>query len=235
MITKASLQKLYLRQLTSLPTPEEVLEWFKVLEAGWVYSGDYSKPHAQFHSGKHGDVFFLCKRVLAHGNLREILAACMIAKMEKLTIKKIDGVFGSPYSSVLLAGDIGRLLGAKTYVPEKDPTDPKGKRMLFKSDDRIPEGDIILQIEELVTTFDSGEATKQAVIDSNPNPITFAPLVLALVNRPPVIEHVLLDGRALVPFIERQASAWEPADCPLCKAGSEPVTPKGSNWAKLTA
>jgi len=229
------LENLSLFFCDALPTQKEVLEWFTILEAGWIHSGDVKKPHAKLHSGKHSDGFFLCKRVLSRGNLREIIAACIISKLQKAGLGKVDGVFGSPYSSVLLAGDIGKQLKVKTYVPEKDPTDPAGKRMIFKADDPVPEGAVLLQIEELVTTFDSGEATKQAIIAGNPHKVIFAPFVGVLVHRPPVIDRKLPDGRKLVPFIERQVNAWDLTECPLCRHGSEPVPPKGANWALLTA
>ena len=238
MISMEKLMKIRLQQFEPiegwLPGPEDVLEWFKLLGAGWVYDGDPEKPHAKLHSGKCSTGFFLCKKVLAYGNLREILAACIIYELRKAGLKKVDGVFGSPYSSILLAGDVGRLLGVKTYVPEKDPTDSDGKHMLFKTDDPIPEGSTLLQIEELVTTFDSAEATKQAMIANHPYPLSFAPFVGVLVHRPPKIVRVLPGGCTIVPFIEKQVDAWEPPDCPLCKQGSVPLSPK-TNWTKLTA
>ena len=217
-----------------LPDAGTVLEWFKILQAGWIHGGDPKKPHAKLHSGKCSNGFFLCKKVLAYGNLREFIAACIINELYKAGLEKIDGVFGSPYSSILLAGDIGRLLGVKTYVPEKDPSDPAGKKMIFKPDDPISEGSTLLQIEELITTFDSGEATKQAVIAGNPYPVKFSPLVGVLVHRPPKINRILPDGRTIVPFIERQIDAWDPTECPLCKQGSVPLPPK-SHWEQLTA
>ncbi len=220
-----------------LPSSQEVMEWFSFLEAGWVYNWGSKKPHAILHSGKHSTGFFLCKRVLQYGNLREILATCMIKELYRNRDRRVDqisGVFGSPYSSIMLAGDIGRLLGVKTYVPEKDPTDLTGKRMIFKSDDPIPEGAVLLQIEELVTTFDSGEASKQAIITGNPYQVTFYQDVAVLVHRPPVLDRKLSDGRNIVPFIEHIVGAWEPTECPVCKEGSKPVFPK-KNWAELTA
>jgi len=228
------LKELCLDRSTYLPSEEEVLGWFEIMRAGWVHNGDPKKPHAKLHSGKCSDGFFLCKRVLAHGNLREILAACIKDRLRKAGLDKIDGVFGSPYSSILLAGDVGRLMGVPTYVPEKDPLDPAGKRMLFKADDPIPEGAVLLQIEELVTTFDSGEAAKQAIIIGNPYPVKFAQFVGVLVHRPPKIVRELPDGRTIVPFIERQVNAWEPGKCPRCKEGSKSLPPK-TNWAELTA
>ncbi|MGA2418207.1 MAG: hypothetical protein ABSF55_03145 [Candidatus Staskawiczbacteria bacterium] len=217
-----------------LPPPEDVLEWFKLFRAGWVYPDDPAHAHAILHSGKHSNGFFLCKKVLAYGNLREIIAACMIAELRKAGLGKVDGVFGSPQSSILLSGDIGRLLGVKTYVLEKDAKDPDGKRMLFKPDDPAPEGSVLLGIEELVTTWSSGGASTEAIVVGNPYPVTFAPLVGVLVHRPPKIVRALPDGRTIVPFIECQVDAWDPAQCPLCAAGSKAVLPK-SNWAELAA
>lgn len=234
MLTIEDLRQFRLAGLATLPSPDDVLGWFKILQAGWVHDGDPKKPHAILHSGKCSTGYFLCKKVLKCGNLREILAACMIVTLRKAGLKRVDGVFGSPYSSILLAGDIARLLEVPVYVPEKDPKDPAGKRMLFKPDDPIPEGSVLLQIEELVTTFDSGAATKGAIARDNPYPVGFVPFVGVLIHRPPKIERKLLDGRMIVPFIEKQVDAWEPADCPLCKAGSAALAPKGENWAKLT-
>lgn len=221
--------------LDNMPTSEEALEWFKILHAGWVHSGDPQKPHAVLHSGKHSNGFFLCKKVLKYGNLREILAACIINKLRKVGLGKVDGVFGSPYSSILLAGDVGRLLRVPIYVPEKDPTDPTGKKMIFKPDDPVPEDSVLLQIEELVTTFDSGQATLSAIYGGNFYKVLISPFVGVLVYRPPRIDRVLPDGRIIVSFIEKQIDAWNPPpNCPLCKQGSAAVPPK-SNWAYLTA
>jgi hypothetical protein len=35
-------------------------------------------------------------------------------------------------------------------------------------------------------------------------------------------------------LFEKQIGSWDREDCPLCKNGSAPITPKG-NWAELTA
>lgn len=217
-----------------LPSPEDVLEWFKLLQAGWVYGGDPRLAHAILHSGMHSDGFFLCKKVLDHGNLREIIAACMIAMLRGVGLGEVDGVFGSPQSSILLSGDVGRLLGVKTYVLEKDPKDSEGKKMLFKPDDPVPEGHVLLQIEELVTTWASGGASTDAIIAGNPYPVKFAPLVGVFVLRPPELEYVLPDGRVMKPFIERPVAAWPKDSCPLCARGSRAVKPK-TDWAVLTS
>ena len=220
--------------MSELPDDTDLLEWFKLLDAGWVYGGDCKKPHAKLHSGKHSDGFFLCKKVLAWGNLREIIAACIIEQLRRAyggSLPQIDGVFGSPYSSILLAGDVGRLLGVKTYVVEKDP-EFKG-RMIYKGDDEIAPGSTLMQIEELVTTFDSASKTADAIKRCVPN-VSLLVYVPTFVHRPPEISRDLPDGRVIVPLIERQVNAWESSDCPLCQAGSKALSPK-TEWAELTA
>lgn len=93
--------------------------------------------------------FFLCKRVLKFGNLREILGACIIERLEKAGLVRgfVKGVFGVPYSSITLAADVARLLCVPNYIVEKGPKNDSGKdTMVFKDDDPIPAGSVLLQV-----------------------------------------------------------------------------------------
>ncbi len=222
----------------TLPSPEEVLEWFTALEAGWVYSGDPRKPHAKLHSGRHSNAFFLCKALLMHGNLREIVAACIVRRLRKSGLGHVDAVFGSPQSSILLTGDIGRLIGAPTLVLEKDPKDPAGKKMLYKNDVPLPPNARLLQVEELITTFDSATASRSAINSVVDSGLSFVDQIGVFVYRPPDLVYHTNDGSSVVPFIAKEVDSWDPLSpggCPLCKQGSEALTPKGENWARLIA
>ena len=217
-----------------LPTPEDTLEWFQLLRGGWIHNGDPKRPHAKLASGKCSTGFFLCKRVLKFGNLRRILAACIIKELKKAGLGMVDGVFGAPYSSITLAADVGDLLGVPNYIVEKGPKDANSKdTMIFKDDDPIPEGSTLLEIEELITVATSATSATQAIVCGNPYPVKFAPFVGVLVHRPPEIIRCLPDGRQIMAFIERQVDAWDPSVCPKCKEGSVPLPPK-TNWAALT-
>lgn len=219
-----------------LPSPKEAQEWLGLHQAGWVYKGDPAKPHVVLNSKKHSTAFFLCRKLLKFGNLREIIAACIIVRLREAGLGKVDGVFGAPSSSTTLAADVGRLLGVPNYELEKGPKCPDGKAaMIFKADDPIPEGSNLLRIEELVTTMDSDERACKAIVDTNPYPVQFVPQIGVFVYRPPVIQRELDDGSVIVPFIEQQVDAWEPADCPECKKGSVAIPAKGDNWARLLA
>lgn len=232
MITREDLMSFNLHYSGTNWKESDILEWFSVLGAGWVHNGDPNKPHALLHSGRHSDGFFLCKKVLKFGNLREILAAMIAYQIrQKVFSKKINGVFGAPYSSITLAADVARLLGVPNYIPEKDPVDPK--KMVFKPDDPIPEGASLLQVEELITTFDSAQLAKDAIVAGNPNKVEFIPFIGSVIHRPSKMCDEY-DGRKLIAIVNRQVSAWEAVDCPLCKQGSVALPPK-TNWAELIA
>lgn len=236
-LTLESLMKLSLRDAgnygTFLPLQEEVLEWFRLLEAGWVHGGDPKKPHAKLYSGKCSTGYFLCKKLLKYGNLREILAACIIKKLREAGLDNwnVGGVFGAPYSSITLVADVARLLGVPNYIVEKGPKDEDNNdTMVFKSDDPIPQDTVLLQAEELITTLHSANMARLAIICGNRNRVSFAPSVGALVYRPELINT---SKDAIVAVIQREVSASE-APCDLCKQGSRAIEPK-FHWAELTA
>jgi len=223
-------------ELWLLPSSEDALEWLGLCQAGWVYKGNPTKPHVELASLKHSTGFFLCRKLLKYGNLREIIAACIIARLREAGIGEVDGVFGAPSSSTTLAADVGRLLRVPNYELEKGPKDAAGKTtMVFKADDPVPADSVLLSIEELMTTTESNSAARRAIVDANPYPVQFAPFIGVFVYRPPVIRRQAPNGDIIVPFVEKQIDAWDPQDCPECKKGSVAIKAKGDNWVKLLA
>lgn len=218
------------------PSAEEIMHWFEVLEAGWVHDDNPKRPHAKLHSGKCSDGFFLVKKVLKYGNLREVLAAALVAKIPGPWRDKIGGVFGAPYSSITLAADVARLLGVPNFIVEKGPKTFDNKAaMIFSADDPIPVDTMLFQVEDLITTFDSAQLTQEAIMAGNPEPVCFIPYIGAVVYRPSVYFDSY-GGRRVIALVDKTVSAWDQADCPLCKQGSIPLPPKvKGNWAKLTA
>lgn len=216
------------------PTEEEFLEWFSVLQAGWVHNGDPKNPHVYLASKKHSSGFFLCKRILKYPNLREIVAASIIARLEaEFFPMKFNGVFGAPYSSITLAAEVGRLLNIPNYIVEKGPKENGQETMVFKADDPPQKGSCLLEIEELVTTSGSGMKAAEAIQAICPEAV-FPPFIGVFVHRPSERCRFFPDGRKIVSVIERIVDNWDPSECPLCKQGSEALEPKGQNWAKLT-
>jgi len=117
---------------------------------------------------------------------------------------------------------------------EKDQEDPKGKKMKWGERFSIPEGQAVLQVEELVTTSGTFQEVKQAIEQApHQKPVNIMPIVAALVHRPPKLSIQYPGDVRVVALVEKEVWAVKPEECPLCAAGSKRVRPK-SNWIELT-
>lgn len=210
---------------------EDILPWFDVLDAVWLHDGDPKNPHAELTSGKCSNGFFDCLRVLENPNLCEILARQLVRVLREHNVEKPDWVIGSPYAAITFSHEVAKAFGAIHGFCEKDPTDPKGKRMLWRRR-TIPAGSKVLQVEELITTAGTMTEVRRAVEEGNSEPLAFHPTIGALVHRPPKLPADYGD-RKVIALIVREIWAVDPSECPLCKGGSERYRPK-SHWRVLT-
>lgn len=219
-------------------TEEEIIHWFELLDAMWIHDGDLKRPHAELTSGYCSNGFFDCLRVLKYVNLSEILAIELgdriVANMKDLTLPDdlIKWTIGSPMAGITFAHDLARAMGIQCNMfVEKDPLDPKGKKLTWKRM-VIPEGEKVLQVEELITTSSTLNEVERAVREGNPYPVEFVPIIATLVHRPPKMVQKYGD-REVVALISKEVWAVPPDQCPLCKAGSKRLRPK-TNWKELT-
>ena len=216
-------------------TPEEILQWFDLCDAAWVYDGDPKKPHAELSSGKCSNGFFDCARVLCYPNLSEILARQLVRQLLREGIGPVDYVVGSAYAAITFSYDVARVLreflgfSGIHCLMEKDPADQK--KMVWRRI-AIPGGDRVLQIEELITTSNTFKEVRRAIETGNGEPVEFLSIVGALVHRPPKLP-VDYNGRKVSALIEREVWAVDQEGCQLCKDGSIRYSPK-THWAELT-
>ncbi len=216
-------------------TEGEILRWFNICNAFWMHDGDVKKPHAELTSGMCSNGYVNCPEFLKYPNLNEIAALQLVRLLRERGVEKVDWVIGSPYSDITFSYEVAKAFGAIHGFTEKDPEDPKGRKMLWRRM-AIPSGANILQIEELTTTSGTFKEVRRAVIKGNPEPINFLEIVGILFHRPPKLPVTYkIDGEkiAVVAIIEKEMWAVEPSRCPLCKAGSPRYKPK-SHWKELT-
>jgi len=218
-------------------TAEEILKWFELYDAVWVYdSTDPKAPHAELTSGKCSNGFFDCMRILRNPKLCEILACQLVRKLKEAGIEKVDWVIGSPYAAITFSYEIAKGFNAIHAFTEKDPkiipTDSPGKKRMLWQRMQIPKDAVVLQAEELITTSSTFKEVRWAVEQGNYEPVNFLPVVGALVHRPPKLP-VDYNGIKIVSLVETEVWAVEQKDCPLCKIGSPRYRPK-ENWKKLT-
>lgn len=212
---------------------EEILSWFDLCDAYWLHSGSVKDPHAELTSGMCSNGFFDCLRVLKYVNLSEILANQLARKIRAIIgeEQKVDWVIASPMAGITFGHDVARALNATIFMfTEKDP-EQKGQ-MLWKRL-TIPEGDSVLQIEELTTTSKTLNAVEKAVDSNNSWPVNWLPYVGIFVHRPPKLPVEFYGNRKVISLIEKKVWAKNPSECHLCNAGSDRYRPK-THWKELT-
>ncbi|MCK5022002.1 MAG: hypothetical protein KAR54_02025 [Candidatus Pacebacteria bacterium] len=219
--------------LCKMFSEECILKIFDLCDAYWMHNGNPKKPHAMLTSGYCSNGFFNCLEVLKYSQFSNFLAQqlALLIRKEFGNIS-IDWVIGSPMAGITFAHDVCRALGAKiSFFTEKDYT--RSKKMLWNRT-VIPEGETVLQIEELITTAQTLDNVQEAIIEGNPHPINFLPFIGVLVHRPAKLPVPEYNGRKVISAIEKEIWATNPEDCALCKQGSTPYRPK-QNWSKLTS
>ena len=206
---------------------EEVTHILQLCDAVWLHPGDPSAPHADLHSGKCSDGFVDVLRALRFTNICSILAEQLVKKFGKLGLggQKIDWVIGSDHAGAVFSHSVAEILRAQHDFTEKGPN----KTQLWQRFAIDPD-EVVLQVEELITTTDTLQAVRRGIREGNSHSVKFVPVVGTLVHRSGIYEF---EGSPIVYLAHYDINVWEPADCSLCARGSKRLKPK-ANWAELT-
>jgi len=214
---------------------KQILAFFDEENAYWVYKGKprSEAPHAKLTSGKCSNGFIDCLKVLRYPGLAEILGRQLGRKLKSEGIGNVGWVISSPYAAITFGNEVAKELGAIFMFCEKDPKDTKEKEMLWRRM-QIPEGERVLQVEELITTSSTFKEIRRAVEAGNTAPVNFIPEIGSLVHRPEKLP-MEYDGRRVIALIEKEIQIFSPGaqTCPYCAVGSQPIRPK-QHWAELT-
>jgi orotate phosphoribosyltransferase len=208
---------------------------FRACDAIWIRKKE-GEPHVRLHSGRHSDGYIICNRVLDRPNLCEIMALQLVHKIRQAKLlHPSDWVLGSATGATGLSLFTARELEGSCWHPMQKGRDGTGQ--LFEKCEIQPHGRI-LQVEELITGGLTTLELRRAVRERNPHPVTFQPILPVLVYRPEpgkVLREI--ENSRIVSVLYYEISSWDPNDCPLCKAGSQLVSPKDNPeaWAKMLA
>lgn len=211
-------------------TPEEILEWFKLYECGWVHNGSPRSPHAELSGEKCSSGYFDCRQLFSKNpRLCDIFAGQLVRKLNGAgLVGQFNWIIGSAYSAITFSYEVAKILGVSHGFTEKDPND--SKKQVWNGS--IPEGSKVLQVEELITTLGTTMKVRQAVAAKNHPSVEFLPYVGTIIHRPPKLPADYGDME-IIALVETEIWAVEQEDCPLCKAGSVRYRPK-THWKELT-
>ncbi|MFC1595211.1 hypothetical protein ACFL3E_02175 [Patescibacteria group bacterium] len=211
---------------------DELSHIFTLCDALWLHSGDPKQPHAELTSGKCSDGFVDVLRVLCFTNLCEIFGNMLVNNFRRymgsqLKTTNADWVIGSDHAGADLSHSVALELLSKHDFTEKGPD----KTQVWKRFTIQPE-EVVLQVEELITTTKTLRAVREGIRNGNPYPVQFTPVVMTLVHRSDTYEF---EGFPILYGIHYDIKTWEPKECPLCAQGSKRMRPKTiEGWAKLT-
>lgn len=205
---------------------EQFKEFLETAEAFWMHSGNPQNPHVELTAGEHSDGFVDVLRALRFSNFCFAMAREMACKIRECYPGRIDWVIGSDHAGATFSQNVAIWLEAKHDFTEKG----SGKEQVWKRF-KIANHEVVVQIEELMTTALTFKEVRDGIRKGNDGPVTFAPVAGVLVHRSDVwdIEHT-----KIVPFTHYDINVYDPNSCPLCRADSRAIRPK-NNWALLTA
>lgn len=203
---------------------KEWIEFLTKLGCLWIHDDNPRRPHAELTSGKHSNGFFNASKIIVNPCVvkwvcEDLLEIC---KSKNVNLGGVQMVFGSAHGATDLSFMMGQLLGVNRGFTEPQPD----KSMVLKRFNFEP-GTKILLVEDVMTTGGTNRKTIAALEEAGG---IVLPTILVVCNRSGM-RH--LDEREVVALIDEAMPMWASDECPLCKAGSETVRPKG-NWDKLT-
>jgi orotate phosphoribosyltransferase len=192
----------------------------KVCNAYWAHSGDPHEPHAALTSHKCSSGYINVPRVLKYSGICMLLGQQLASKAWSHVFKQAwlrgqqrhTWVVGSDHAAASLSFAVAYALGCKHEFTEKGP----GKSQLWQRH-TIQENEMVLQVEDVVTTASTLSEVREGIRSGNSLPVTFAPAVLTLVCRSK--SRQFEDGPILYLF-HYDFDEWDQDQCPLCKAGS---------------
>jgi orotate phosphoribosyltransferase len=199
-------------------TETQFREVLEACRAFWLHSGNPKDPHAELHSGKCSDGFIDTLRALVHSNFCLGMAHMLAGKIRGSYKGPIDWVIGSDHAGAVFSQNVAVALGAKHDFTEKG----ENKTQLWKRF-WIEPGEVVLQVEELMTTAATFKEVRDGIRQGNGSDVTFAPVAGVLVHRSEVSR---IEDTEIVSFAHYDIKVWDPAECPLCKQGSKRFKPK---------
>lgn len=201
-------------------TEKQVLKYFE--ETGALLSG-----HFELRSKLHSDRYFQCANVLRYPRVAEKLCKEVTARAVKSGKlgKRIDGVISPAVGGILVGHEVARALNVKCVFAEKvqdgDKKDATGKPLTKLAMRRfsLKKGERYVVAEDVVTKGGRVQETIDLVRAAG---ATVAGVVV-LVDRS--AGKVKFGRIPMFALMQMTPVTWEPADCPLCKAGGRPCHP----------
>jgi len=173
--------------------------------------------HFKLTSGLHSDRYIQCAQVFQYPEKVERLCKLLVQKLPTLNVQT---VIGPAVGGIIFAYELSRTLGARNIYAER-----VDEKMTFRRNFAINPGENVIVVEDVVTTGGSAKEVAELAKANGANVVS----ICSLVDRSG--GKVKFDS-PFVPLLRLDVVAYQPEECPLCKAG-QPITQPGSRHLKL--
>ena len=174
-----------------------------LIDAGAVLEG-----HFQYASGRHGDRYIEKFRLLERPATTADLCAQIAAAFQDA---EVGVVVGPTTGGILLSHETAKNLGTKAFFAES----AEGGGRYIGRGFRFEPGQRTLVVDDVLTTGGSIRDTIAAVREAGGEPIGVA-VVVDRTNG-----QTGFEGLPFFACLSIEVASWEPAECPLCRAGVE--------------
>ena len=166
--------------------------------------------HFILSSGLHSDRYVQCALVLQHPKVAEQLGAELAAKLRHVGAYLVAA---PAIGGILVAHEVARALGVRALFTER-----QDGAMTLRRGFSLAAGEPVLVVEDVITTGLSTRETIQCIEQAGGKVVGAG----ALIDRSGGKVDLGLPRAALATLTIQN---YNPADCPLCKAGSPAVKP----------
>ncbi|HEY8496025.1 MAG: orotate phosphoribosyltransferase [Limnochordales bacterium] len=178
-----------------------------------VKSGAVLQGHFLLTSGQHSDTYVEKFRLLERPDLAEPVVRALA---DRFRGEGVQVVLGPAVGGIIVAYEMARQLGARAVFAER-----QDGRLTLRRGFRIQPGERCLVVEDVVTTGGSVREVLEVARQAGADVVGVAVLADRSGGR-------ALDLGVRVEYLlSLEAPAWDPDDCPLCRAGV-PLEKRGS-------
>jgi orotate phosphoribosyltransferase len=181
-------------------------------------SGAMLEGHFLLSSGRHSDRYFQCARLLQYPDRAAAALALVAARLrEDMGAGKlaIDAVAGPAIGGIVVAYELGRLLGLPAFFTERDDHGTMTLRRGFE----VKPGQRVLIAEDVVTT---GKSSGECAGVLEALGATAAALACVVDRRANDAEDL---PWPLYAAVKVRVENWDAGNCALCKKGIPAVKP----------
>jgi orotate phosphoribosyltransferase len=199
------------------PQPVGVLDLFE-------RTGAYLKGHFRLTSGLHSPEYLQSALVLAHPQHAETLGRELTARILALLPEKEIALVISPALGGLIIGhEVARALGVRFLFTERDAD----RKMSLRRGFSLAPGERAVVVEDVITTGGSTKEVIDMVRAAGAIPVAAGSIIDRSADRSGATVDLGIPRAALETL---HVAAYNPEECPLCRAG-EPAVKPGSRPA----